>query len=111
MNTDFPSPIPSNMWGEPSMIISAEEEKCVDAQFTVFGLMYLFFCLFLIEFLIRILIFLVRKFIFKKSDAKKIKNKKTIVKVIGIIYSILFYIGFISPMYLLFGVFYEVCFP
>ena len=97
MINDYPPPVEVSGWGEPHFEYSPEEEKNMTLTSISAIIMGFSSFLFLYEFSSRIIIeFIVKKFFPKMLNRQAQVSKFKIPKFINVIYSIIFYIGFIA---------------
>lgn len=98
--TYFPPPVLVHTWGEPTYEYSDIEYQFMLWWLTCVALLLVFFVAFIAEFIIR---FILDKYVFKKTESKL----KKLPKALSIIYSTLFYIGFLPGaaiiIYIVFG--------
>ena len=97
MINDYPPPVEVSGWGEPHFEYSPEEEKNMTLTSISAIIMGFSSFLFLYEFSSRIIIeFIVKKFFPKMFNGQTHASKFKLPKFINIVYSIIFYIGFLA---------------
>ena len=96
-NTVYPPPVEVSGWGEPHFEYSPEEEK--NMTLTSICILSMIFSpfVFLFELLSRIIIeFIIKKFFPKMFNGQAHTSKFKLPKFINIVYSIIFYTGFLA---------------